>query len=160
MWKNEHGLSLVELLAAIVISTIIGFIAYGILFNGLKTYERVNVEANLRDEADYIMANLLNDFYLLKKSEIKESESSTNLPNSMKYIELLDGAKIGFVDGVLHLKDGTKYIIQNPSMKLGDSTKIIDKGQGQYEVHLTLEWIETNQSLTTISQMAIINDNE
>lgn len=157
MWSNERGLSLVELLGALVITVMIGFIAYGILFNGIKTNERVKIEAYLRDEADLIMVELLSDLYVLKESETKPS---TNPPASIKYIELINGGKIGFVGGEVHLKNGAKYTIQNDSIKISDDTEIIDKGQGQYEINLTLEWTETNQTLTTASAIAIIRDNE
>lgn len=148
MMKNERGMSLLEVLAVLVITFLIGSIAFGILFNGFKTYERVKIEASLRDEADLIMAELIGDLFVLKESEI---DFSTN-----KYIKLDNGKQIGFIDGEVHLDD-TIYVIQNESIKISDSTEIIDKGQGQYKIILTLEWTENNQSLTTESEIAIIN---
>lgn len=154
MWKNERGLSLVELLAALVITVMIGLIAYGILFNGFKTYERVKIEADLRDEADLIMAELLSDLFILKQSEINTSSSTD------KYIALDDGGIIGFVDGEVHFEDGSTYTITNDSIKISDDTKIVeDKDEeGLYKITLTLEWTETNQALTTESEIAIILD--
>lgn len=155
--KNERGLSLVELLAALAITVVIGLIAYGILFNGFKTYERVRIEADLRDEADLIMAELLSDLFVLKTSETVQPSS---IPSSIKYIKLTDGGKLGFDDGRVHLKDGSEYTIQNDSIKINDDTQIIVKEQGQYEIILSLEWTETNQTLTTTSEIGIITDNE
>lgn len=157
--KNEKGLSLVELLATIVITVMIGMIGYAILFNGYKTYERVKVEAHLRDEADLIMAELINDLFTLKVSEIVK----TYLPqsNSTNYfIQLKEGKKVGFIDGKILRKDGSQYIIHNESIKLSDQSKIVEIEQGQYRIFLTLEWTKSNQTLTTESEIGIVLDKE
>lgn len=156
--KNEKGLTLSELLAALTLTTLIGFIAYGILFNGYKTYDRVNVEAALRDEADLIMAELLNQLFLLKESEIDRTYFPQ--PNSTNYfIQLTNGQKIGFIDGKVFLDNDSQYIIQNNNIRITDETKIQEVEKGQYRIILSLEWIETNQTLTTESEIGIIKDN-
>lgn len=158
-FKNENGLSLVELLAALVITVIIGMIGYAILFNGLKTYERVKVEADLRDEADLIMTELINDLFTLKETEIIKTYFPQS--NSANYfIQLENGRKVGLIDGKISRKDGSQYIIQNESIKLSDQSKIVELEQGQYRIYLTLEWIKSNQTLTTESEIGIILDKE
>lgn len=76
--KNENGLTLVEVLATLVIMSIIGALAYTILFQGYNNYNRVKIETELRDEADLIMANYISDFYVMKKTEAKLVNSCTN----------------------------------------------------------------------------------
>lgn len=69
--KNEKGVTLTELLAAIVLAAIIGIIGYNILFSGFSTMERVKTEAALRDEADLIMASFIEELYTKKMPEIQ-----------------------------------------------------------------------------------------
>lgn len=157
--NNERGLTLIELLATLVITVMIGMIAYSILFNGFKTYERVKVEADLRDEADLIMAELLSDLFILKESEI----ANTYFPQSNSsnfFIQLTNGDKIGFVDGKVLLNKRSEHIIQNDLIRLADHSKIIEVENGQYRILLTLMWTETNQTLTTESEIGIIIDKE
>lgn len=75
---NEAGITLVEVLATLVIMSIIGALAYTILFQGYSNYNRVKIEAELRDEADLIMANYISDFYVMKKTETKLSNACVN----------------------------------------------------------------------------------
>ena len=75
---NNQGVTLVELLATIIIVSIVATLTYTILFQGYSNYQRVKVEAELRDEADLIMASLIKDMFTLKKSEVQLVQSCTN----------------------------------------------------------------------------------
>lgn len=75
---NNQGVTLVELLATIIIVSIVATLTYTILFQGYSNYQRVKVEAELRDEADLIMASLIKDIFTLKKSEVQLVQSCTN----------------------------------------------------------------------------------
>lgn len=159
IWKDEKGLTVAELLAALTITAIIGFVGYSILFSGYQTYDRVKVESALRDEADLMMAQLINDLFILKEEEIAEKylpEPDTN----NYYLLLNDGKKIGFIDGVVHLKDDSQYKIQNDSIRITDDTEIKEISEAQFRITLSLEWVETNQKLTTESEIGIIKTNE
>lgn len=61
--NNAKGISLVELLAAIAISSIIIASIYGVFLSGLNAYKRINIENQLRSEADYIVAAMMNRLY-------------------------------------------------------------------------------------------------
>lgn len=61
--NNENGLSLAELLAAITISSFILVSIYGVFFSGLNAYKRIFIENQLRSEADYIVATIMNRLY-------------------------------------------------------------------------------------------------
>lgn len=74
---NSQGVTLVELLATIIIVSIVATLTYTILFQGYSNYQRVKVEAELRDEADLIMASLIKDIFTLKKSEVQLVDSCT-----------------------------------------------------------------------------------
>lgn len=68
---NEKGVTLVELLATLILISIVSALAYSIFFQGYGNYQRIKVETELRDEADLIMASFVKDLFVLKESEIK-----------------------------------------------------------------------------------------
>ncbi|MBS2969896.1 prepilin-type N-terminal cleavage/methylation domain-containing protein [Metabacillus sp. KIGAM252] len=71
LWKNEHGLSLIELLAVLAVSGIVLTVFYNVFIMGIKTYEKTGVEVQLRDEADYVLSDLLD---VLDQSRIDNAE--------------------------------------------------------------------------------------
>ncbi|KEF39459.1 hypothetical protein M670_01227 [Schinkia azotoformans MEV2011] len=72
--NNPTGITLVELLVGLAISTIILGIAYGVLLMGYKTYEKISVEGAIRDEADYIISQIIQTFYTDDISNIKSCD--------------------------------------------------------------------------------------
>lgn len=163
--KNEHGLTLVELLAVLVIASMIGIIAYAILFNGFKTYDRVKVEAQLRDEADIIMAELISELFTLKESEIAHKYLPQQNSNNY-FIELQTGEKIGFYEGKVVLRNSPSKSLQTGQIKLNKNSEISEAKvdgrviDGMFEISLTLEWKNNDQTqtLTTESEIGIIKE--
>lgn len=158
---NERGLTLVEVLAVFVITVIIGLIAYSVLFSGFRTYERVNIEASLRDEADLIMSELIGEIFYLKESEIANKRFPE--PGTKNYyFELNDGKRTGFIDGKLVIEDEEKSNVLNSGFIRLDqnNTKIeeVDPDTGQYRIVLTLVHGENEQTLTTESEIVTIYD--
>ncbi|WP_188385161.1 PulJ/GspJ family protein [Ornithinibacillus halotolerans] len=155
---NEKGVTLVELLAAIVITAIIGVIGYSVLASGFSTYDRVKEEAKLRDEADLIIATLINELYPLKQSEIKE----LHVGGTDSYLVLKeDNAKIGFFNN--------NVIVRNREINLSDNTirlatgsqiREIGEGSGRYEIKLILESIQSGRTLETMSEIRVIVNTE
>lgn len=77
MISNQKGLTLIEMLVTIVLFSIIGTVAYSFLLNGLNTEKRVHTEALIRDEADLIMSQIINDLYTVPSSKIKDVSNET-----------------------------------------------------------------------------------
>lgn len=157
--RNEQGLSLVELLATFVIMGMIGLLAYGVMFNGFKTYERVKIEANLRDEADLIMAELISEIFLLKESEIAKKQLP-ELNTSNYYIETEDGKKYGFINGNLVLDGVKQNVLNNNLISLTNNTKITEVEDGQYRIIISLMWVDNGQTLETESEIGTIKDKD
>lgn len=160
---NDRGLTLIELLAAIVIASMVGAVAYAVLFNGLHTYDRVKGEADLRDEADIIIAELISDLYTLKETEIE----SKHLPQSNSdnyFIALTSGEKIGFIDGKVYLKNGLSSSLQTGDIRLHEHSTIKEVEEngtvmdGEFEISLTLQWNKGDRKnvLTTKTVIGII----
>ena len=154
---NESGLTLIELLATLVITTMIGLVAYAVLHNGFKTYDRVKIETALRDEADIIMAELMSHMFTLKTSEIESRHlHENNAPNN--YLLLKNGEKLGFFEGKLHVDGQQNKALVSDHIQLGEETEIKEVTETQFHITLSLEWVESGQTLTIESEIGIIND--
>ncbi|NLY79832.1 MAG: prepilin-type N-terminal cleavage/methylation domain-containing protein [Lysinibacillus sp.] len=79
-YLNTKGMTLVELLAVLVIGSIVILLAFNVLFSlFFKHNEKIVTAANVRDTADYYLESLANYIYSLKESEIeKVVESETD----------------------------------------------------------------------------------
>src|SRR5690625_2588687 len=154
---NESGLTLIELLATLAITTMIGLVAYAVLYNGFKTYERVKVETALRDEADIIMAELISHMYTLKTSDIQSKQLDENNEGNY-YLLLNSGEKLVFYQRKLHLNGNTGKALQSDLIQLGDQTVIKAITDEQFHISLSLEWVNSGQTLTIESEIGIIKD--
>ncbi len=123
--KNNKGVTLVELLATLVIISIIGALTYSVLFQGFSNYQRIQVESQLRDEADLIMANIVKDLFVLKKSQISLKNQCTAGVNKslieVKKVKASTGTtetyKTGFENGKVFVK-GNEISFYNDNIKL------------------------------------------
>ena len=163
--KDERGVSLLELIAAMAISSIIVIAGYGLLMSGMKTAERVKAESILRDEADLIVGNIIESFYLTKASTVQEDIDDTN----NKQLVLKDKKIIGFDRANPHLyysiADGEqkKNQIINQQVEIDSSTKITKitqksdkRNDFRYEIDLTLTM--GDHTLNSKSAISLIND--
>ncbi|MDQ0214534.1 prepilin-type N-terminal cleavage/methylation domain-containing protein [Oikeobacillus pervagus] len=98
---DKHGLTLVEILAAITIFAILAPIIWGVLVTGQKIYVKQSTEVQFRDDADYVVTLVMNEFYsepfnYVEKCgknciKIIQSERTTLAPvekDSLKYYEV------------------------------------------------------------------------
>ncbi|MFJ7851007.1 PilW family protein [Peribacillus sp. NPDC097206] len=58
---NENGLSLIEILLAVTITTFITGVIYSLFITGLSLYQKIQIEGQLRDDADYIATMIMNE---------------------------------------------------------------------------------------------------
>lgn len=77
---NNRGLTLMEVLASLTITTLILGSAYGLFVSGINIYKRINGDIRLRDEADIIVANIMNEFYNDPISNIEACKDASNNP--------------------------------------------------------------------------------
>lgn len=153
--NNEFGLSLPELLATFVIMSIISVIAFSIILSSFKTYERVNIEEKLRDEADIIMAHLVGNLFTTKESDIVNKHMSQNSAGNY-YVELKDGDIVGFFNGEVYSREGKLTVLQDEGIRLGEKTKIEQVSKTGFFIQLNLVHEKSSQTLTTISEVGII----
>lgn len=72
--SSERGLTLVEVLVTLVIMSIVSGVIYSVFTTGLKLYQKIGIEAQLRDDADYIATMILNEMYNYPPNFIKKYE--------------------------------------------------------------------------------------
>lgn len=129
--QNSNGITLVEILATIVILSIVSALAYSLLFQGYSNYQRIQAETELRDEADLIMASFIYELFTLKTTEIKTTTSAcSNSTNADSFLSikksntssiLNTGFKIGNVSGVVNqtaVVNGKLVQFNNKNVKL------------------------------------------
>ncbi|OCT14253.1 hypothetical protein A8709_25825 [Paenibacillus pectinilyticus] len=77
--KNEEGLSLVELIAALTILSLVMGTIYGVITFGFTSYNKVNVENALRDEADIVMSSIMTELYTVGPTTIETLSSGNGI---------------------------------------------------------------------------------
>lgn len=161
--NNQKGLTIVELLAAIVIISFVSIFATSILMNSLKTYANINSDTFLRDEADLIMANLIKELYTSKDSEINFIEDVTN---NNYYITPKDSTtpKTGFKDNQI-LINGNVLPVNDSQINIIWADTNIELFEGanrnqSYNITLTLKTKNKNNKKTFKSEVRTINDLE
>ena len=141
--KNEKGLTLVEILAAVMITSVISILVFSILVNSLKTYEKTLDQNALRSEADYIMSYLLKEIYSTKNPKLVPQKE----PKKDSYLEIQTDQgvqKIGFIHNAttnqleIKIKEQTLQI-SNSKIKLNNNSRIEDNTPGVFTIHLILD---------------------
>jgi Tfp pilus assembly protein PilE len=165
--KNSQGITLVELLSSLSLVGVIGILTYSILFNGIQTHERIMEETKLRDEADYIMANFIHDFYHIKKSEIVDFFVDSNKNNyyfkicKQKSVGSCDHVDIGIKNAKIYSSNGELTPL-SPDVELANDSKIVlhDENKDEYEINLVMKSKTTNQKLELKSYLTIFEEEE
>lgn len=95
MMRSQKGITLVEVLLSLVLVTIISGIIINFFTMGLKSYQNVNSEVLLNDEANYVMSQFVNHIFVaVKAEEINAPDPCTSLIK----VTNMDGAEttLGF----------------------------------------------------------------
>ncbi|MFI8685596.1 PilW family protein [Rossellomorea sp. NPDC077527] len=70
--SDNKGITLIELLVTLTISAILLPVTYGALISGYKVYEKVSIDAQLREDADYVSAMVMKNLYSYPFDRISE----------------------------------------------------------------------------------------
>lgn len=139
--RNEKGLTLIELLATIVVMGMLAILSYQVIFQGFSNYERIKVETELRDEADYIMASLLKEVFSYQESKIEliSEESSRNFyfENEVETDPDIEKTETGFKNGEIIIAD-KPLNLSSPHIKLDNTSEIIHQESNQYNIEIVL----------------------
>lgn len=168
---NEKGITLVELLATIVIVSIVAALSYSILFQGYSNYQRIKAENELRDEADLIMASLIKDIFVLKSSEIRLDKScSSGTKQSFLTITKFGTSssyKTGFDNGKVFVKSQQVKFYDNsvqlvPGTCTDTSPTFIEQkaNSSEFNITFTLKVVKGKKDYTKKFEntITVIND--
>jgi Tfp pilus assembly protein PilE len=87
---DEKGVTLTELLMTITIMMIVLPIIYGLFTTGYKLYHKIQIEGQLRDDADYAATMIMNQFYSFPFDYIKlDNSHSIKLVNN-QYTSIIE----------------------------------------------------------------------
>lgn len=164
---NNNGISLIEVLAVIVIGSIISLLAFTVLTQLLTTEKKVSVNAQLRDEADYYIEKLSNKIYTSNEMNNLCGPIHNSSDPSYSYIytakscgDLSEKKKItGFYreGSVLGLFiDGDKISGSNPNIEVCNSSYMTKTEPNLYTISLTLNY--NGKSKTFISEVHSISN--
>lgn len=165
---NEKGLTLVEMLAAIILVSMISLFSISLIVQSMDTTREVQIESQFRDEADLIVSKFMKELYSTRQTDIIQNETGTGYsylnvttdPTKCKRDEttghwILNATcngtfkKTGFVTnsaGVtqLVLKDEPHDVLNSNIKILSNSTIIGDPNtSNSYEILLKLEYKTT-----------------
>lgn len=69
-WRREDGVTLIELIAVLsIMGLVLGIISTTIFF-GFRSYNRISVENDLRDQGDVIMSSIITELYTFAPDRI------------------------------------------------------------------------------------------
>jgi len=158
LFHTSKGMTLIEVLATLALISVIGLTIYSVLFGSLKTYDRIIDENELRDEGDYIMANLISEFFVLKSSEITERKLPQSGTNHY-YLVNKAGKKIGIYNSEITIND-QPISLTNDDIILTNESKIVEASPGIFNITLVLKHKKSNKELKLSSSLSIINDRQ
>lgn len=173
--NNNKGITLVELLATLVIVSIIGAFSYSVLSQGYANYQRIQVETELRDEADLIMVSIIKDLFVLKEGEIKlENKCTSGTSNSYLTVTKTgtspeDSYKTGFESGKVFVKGKeVRFFNSNVQVIPNDCSTVsptfIEKtsNPAEYNITFTLKTIKgkTEHTMKFENTVQVIDDSK
>ncbi|WP_410512586.1 prepilin-type N-terminal cleavage/methylation domain-containing protein [Paenibacillus sp. BR2-3] len=93
--KSEQGFSLVEMIAAMTLfSMIVGIITMVTMF-GFRSYHKITIENSLRDEADILMSSIITEMYTFGPEKVENTGNGIKLTKGSseeKWIQLVEEA--------------------------------------------------------------------
>lgn len=161
--RNEHGLTLVELLAVLVLMSFISIFAITLIVQSMETTDEIRVESSLRDEADIIVSKFIKAIYETNAAHIiqnvtNQNDSYLNVTNNPSLCQRDESGNIimnkpcqdsllplGFktVNGItkLYLKNEV-YEASNKNIKILQTSQINinPNTEGSYEILLNLQY--------------------
>jgi Tfp pilus assembly protein PilW len=121
---DNKGVTLYELLAVMAITMIILPVIYGVFTSGVKLYNKIQVEGQLRDDADYAATMIMNTFYSFPFDYVKDCG-----PNCL---ELVDSRHTS----VEKVEDSSFYSVnknEENEQQVSLQIKLTDKGNDNPE---------------------------
>jgi len=76
---DEKGLTLMEVLAVLAITAIVLPVIYSVFHTGINLYNKIQIEGQLRDDADYAVSMMMNSFNSIPFDYATEADNRIEL---------------------------------------------------------------------------------
>ncbi len=138
-FSNSKGITLIELLLALTIVSIVLTVSYPILTNGIRNFQEINSEVQLRSEADYIIGKILNEIYLFYPDTVEQLTE-----NKIVMKRTFDGTNPTGSSSRYAVEHG---IIGNPKIKRNEELILEFENENIYMIKIDHENNETKLQL-------------
>lgn len=148
---NENGLSLVELLAGLAITSLIAILILSNLLSGMKSYKSVNSQISLHDEANYIMTRFVNQFY--QATSVKENTVTEGFFEITQYKE--NGVTtLGFINDKAYINNQE---INSSAFSVDCAKSSIQVDQNTVFITLAVKDKATGKELVLNNKVSYVN---
>ncbi|WEK53402.1 MAG: prepilin-type N-terminal cleavage/methylation domain-containing protein [Candidatus Cohnella colombiensis] len=106
--QDERGNTLVEMIAALTIMSLIMGTIYAVITFGFDSYHRVNIENSLRDEGDLLMSSVISEMYTYGPDLIMRVKNDANNEVGIKLVRTLDSETVDPV--IIKIENNALYI--------------------------------------------------
>lgn len=130
---DEKGVTLYELLATVTILAIVLPVIYGVFQSGLSLYNKIQIEGQLRDDADYAVSMMMNSF--------------NSIP--FDYVQMDEENKISLVD--------TEHTVFKKNQKETSSFYTYEKENLHEEDSRSIEFVNQEVDGNSINSVSINN---
>ncbi|MED3660507.1 type II secretion system protein [Ureibacillus terrenus] len=141
---NSNGMTLIEVLAVLVLGSIIALLAINVLFSLVNNKEKIATSANVRDVADFYLESLSNYIYSLNEDNVEnvvQSETDGYYIKEKDSPSKITGFKKNGKTVFLYVGgEKTEYPGSNIKISNFPDTKMEKDGENVYKITLTLEY--------------------
>ncbi|NMH69886.1 prepilin-type N-terminal cleavage/methylation domain-containing protein [Bacillus sp. RO3] len=125
--SDNRGVTLIELLLTLTISAILLPVTYGAVITGYKIYEKVSIDAQLREDADYVSAMVMKNLYSYPFDGIDQCSGSTG--DCMNFINSSEKKVSPYNDKSFYEVEDEEVLNDNQSLQL---VEVDGKGQWSF----------------------------
>jgi hypothetical protein len=113
--RDSKAYSLVELIAAISIFSLIAGTIYGVINFGFNAYDRVTVENSLRDEGDVVMSKIMSELYTQSPESVQNYDDHIEDGITMQIKSIVDSVESTFQRRIVIDRSDQHVYIYNKS---------------------------------------------
>ncbi|AIQ61255.1 PulJ/GspJ family protein [Paenibacillus borealis] len=103
--RREQGFTLIELIAALSLFSLVSGLIYGVMMFGVQSYQRVTMENTLRDESDLLMSAIITEIYTFAPSTVRSDTNQTIFLQRDNINGGTDEVEIGIAGGQLVINE-------------------------------------------------------
>lgn len=108
--RSESGFTLIELIAALTIFTMVICMVSAVTIFGFRNYHKISIENALRDEADIVMSSIMTELYTFGPEYIKNIRNVDSTEDSRSGIILIKGDGESAIRRSIEIVDGRLVI--------------------------------------------------